>query len=78
MPISNRNSQLSHGLSTFSRRSMARSVALALWATFSESAVFLNRMNLSDSPDFFDLLAHWTDHSRCVLARSVRSERLAW
>jgi hypothetical protein len=66
VPISKRSSQPSHGLSTTSSRSSARSVALAFDATFSELALFQLRMNLSVSPERLAFLMPWVDHSRWV------------
>ncbi len=55
----------SHGLSTASSRSMARSVAFALDASCSELSMFQRRTNLSLSVGFFAALrSPVTDHSR--------------
>ena len=55
---------------------MAFSVMRALDATFSDVATRWARMFLSFSDvSFLALALPWTDHSRCVRARSCRSER---
>ena len=72
-----RSSQPSHGFSTTSSRSIARSVIFAFAACFSLRSVLAWRMFLSGSPLFLTLRLPCSDHAFCVRDRSSSADRLA-